>query len=70
MASEMIESEMITAGAICQSTDSANIQNVTRLEAIRGARDCGRSYYTRSPSNPAHTAPEGAERAFCEEGRL
>ena len=69
MASEMIESEMITAGAILQSIDSVNIQNWTRLEAIREAGDCGRSYYTRSPSNPPQTASEGAERAFCEEGR-
>ena len=69
MADEMIQSEMITAGAIRQSIDSANIQNWTRLEAIRGAGDCGRSYYTRSPSNPAQTAPEVAEHAFCEEGR-
>lgn len=69
MAAEMIESEMITAGAIRQSIDSVNIQNGTRLEAIRGAGDCGRSYYTCSPSNRPQTASEGAERAFCEEGR-
>ena len=69
MAAEMIESEMITAGAILQSMESANIQNGTRLEAIRGAGDCGRSYYTRSPSNPPQTAPERAKRAFFGEGR-
>lgn len=69
MAAEMIESEMITAGAICQSTDSANIQNRTRLEALRGVGYGGRSDYTCSPSAPPQTASEGAKRAFCEEGR-
>ena len=69
MADEMTQSEMITAGAIRQSMESANIQNGTRVEAIRGAVDCGMSYYTRSPSNPPQTAQERVKRAFCGEGR-
>lgn len=69
MAPDMIPSEMITAGAIRQSMESANIQNGTHLEALRGVGYGGRSDYTRSPSNPPQTAPERTKRAFCEEGR-